>query len=157
MTVALAALLLLLVSAPPALSHAALRGSTPAAGASLAQPPDEIRLQFSEPVATDLSRVEVRDGLGRVVNPDLGVEADEVTLRADLPGGGPDGVWSVEYRVLSVDGHLVVGGHTFLVGDAAVAQRLTSRGIDLARWGFTGAGVLLLVGAAVWLRRLAAR
>ncbi|GAA1397531.1 hypothetical protein GCM10009613_50360 [Pseudonocardia kongjuensis] len=116
-------LLALLLGAVPAWAHTELESSTPAADSELAQAPTEITLTFSENVPPDTAEITVRgpDGTDHVAGPATG---DTGTLTVPLQPLGPAGVYTVEYRVVSDDGHPVSGTVPFTLtqpGPAAAA------------------------------------
>lgn len=90
--------------------------STPAARASLARPPERVHLWFNERLEPAYSRVSVWDGGGRQVDAGDGeVDAGEPTrLTIGLVPLVP-GTYTVRFRVLSVDGHLVESQFPFTV------------------------------------------
>ena len=93
---------IVLLQASPALSHAERAASTPKEGATVAAPPEVLRVTFTEPPTGDAS-VTVLDECGRDVVSDIEVQNFEIT--ATLSGGQP-GKWRVETNVISaVDGH----------------------------------------------------
>jgi methionine-rich copper-binding protein CopC len=96
--------------------HAALVKSTPAQRATLARSPDRVRLWFNEPLEAKFARVSVWDGQGRQVDQqDAGVGPDDPkALSVGIPALGP-GAYTVRYRVLSVDGHVVGGSFRFTI------------------------------------------
>jgi methionine-rich copper-binding protein CopC len=111
------ALLLTLALAPTAsLAHAVLVRSTPPARAALARPPERVHLWFNERLEPAYSRVSVWDGGGRQVDAGDGVvDAGEPTrLTIGLVPLAP-GTYTVKFRVLSVDGHLVESQFPFTV------------------------------------------
>jgi copper resistance protein C len=111
-----AVLALAAVTAPAARSHGELVDTDPRDGTTLAEPPTEVRLEFSEPVTPEL--VTVRDaGGGRVDDDDLDVTRTEpvigVSLPADLAPGSYEVTWSVRYA----DGHHGDGTFAFAVSE----------------------------------------
>lgn len=109
------ALSLVLAPAPGA-PHALLVKSAPARRAVLSQPPDRVRLWFNERLEAAFSHVSVVDRQGtRVDLQDAGVdEADPKQLSVGLPPL-PAGTYTVRFRVLSVDGHIVESAFSFTV------------------------------------------
>jgi methionine-rich copper-binding protein CopC len=74
-----------------------------------------VRLRFSEPLEPAFARVSVWNGQAQVDLQDARVEPDEPTeLTVGLPTLGP-GSYTVKFRVLSVDGHVVESDLTFTV------------------------------------------
>ena len=115
--IALAVLLLLPASAAP---HASLVRSAPAARAIVARSPLRVDLWFSERLESAYSTVSVWNVDGRRVDrKDVLVDPDDpkrlsvgiFTLRP--------GPYTVRYRVLSVDGHVIDSSFTFTVRLAA--------------------------------------
>ncbi len=105
-------LLLLLVQAPGALAHTELILSDPVDGAVLEADPSEVLLSFSEELIPDTVKVSVADGTGFVVMvavPD--VEGTDVSFPWPPALTGPD--FTVNYRVVSQDGHPVSGSLSF--------------------------------------------
>src|SRR3712207_3922541 len=109
----------LLLSCVPALAHARLVQEKPADGATLAGSPDRVELRFSEPVDAEFSPLEVRDSEGERVDEDNARidPADAGVLIADLEELSA-GSYTVEWRVTSIDGHVVEGRYGFAVTNA---------------------------------------
>lgn len=114
----MACLVLASIDLAPGLAwgHAALVRSTPAQRAVLARSPDRVRLWFNEALEARFARVSVWDGQAKqldrqdvLVGPD-----DPKALSVGLPELAP-GAYTVRYRVLSVDGHVVEGSFRFTV------------------------------------------
>jgi hypothetical protein len=96
--------------------HAALVRSTPAPRAMLARAPERVRLWFNERLEPAFARVSVWDGQGRQIDRRdvlVGPE-DPKALSVGIPALDP-GPYTVRYRVLSVDGHVVEGSFRFTV------------------------------------------
>src|SRR5262249_17404512 len=101
-----------------AYAHATLISSVPAAGARLATAPTQLRLVFSEPVEGALSHVSVvRVGVAALAAQLALTSAphDVHTLIAPL-SIAENGVYRVEWHVVSADGHPVAGTFSFVVG-----------------------------------------
>ncbi|MQY12928.1 Copper transport protein YcnJ [Streptomyces sp. RB5] len=156
----LAATALIALSAAPALAHAEVVSTAPAAGAALHRAPATVDVRFSEPVqaAPDAIRVLAADGT-RVDRGDAApVPGDAGTLAATLRPGLGRGTYTVAWRITSADSHPVHGAFAFTVGEApgaAAPLAGADRGADpavavlvrVAR-GVGYAGLALLVGAA---------
>jgi len=104
---------------PPALAHARLIGSDPAADAALDEAPGQILLRFNEPVEAAFSPVEVNDAGGdRVDEDDARVDPNDArVVLVSLGRNLPDGPYSVDWRITSIDGHVIEGNYEFAVGD----------------------------------------
>ncbi|WP_244899329.1 copper resistance CopC family protein [Rhodococcus zopfii] len=110
----------LLFGAGPAQAHSALIGSTPAAEAALAAPPDRIELQFNQPINASFATVTVTDGDGTQRGGSrVDVAGDRVQVAVLEPL--TPGEYTVGYRVVSADGHPITGSYTFTVTAAAGA------------------------------------
>jgi copper resistance protein C len=103
-----AALLASVLVGPPALAHAVLVRSSPPHRAVLAQAPERIDLWFNERLEAAYSTASVWSETGSQVDArDVAVASDDprrlsVSLATRVPGH-----YTVKYRVLSVDGHVV--------------------------------------------------
>ena len=104
---------ILTLAASSALAHSALDASAPENGAVLAQPPPHIVLTFATRVR--LTRVRMSHDDGNAVDLDLGGQTAFAT-RFELPlvdiGRG---VYRIEWRGLSGDGHAMRRAFTFRV------------------------------------------
>ena len=103
-----AALLASALAVPPALAHAVLVRSSPPHRAVLAQAPERVDLWLNERLEAAYSTASVWSEAGtRVDARDVAVASDDprrlsVSLATRAPGH-----YTVKYRVLSVDGHIV--------------------------------------------------
>lgn len=97
-------LLLALLWSSPLWAHAALVATQPAAGAVLAEPPEQVSLTFNEPVAP--LRFQLLTPGGRALEPAaLRHQGGEIQLR--LPPLEEQGSHVLSWRVVSADGHPV--------------------------------------------------
>ncbi len=82
-----------------------------------------MELRFSEPVEAEFSPLEVRNSEGeRVDKENARVDPDDArVLVADLEVL-PEGSYTVEWRVTSIDGHVVQGRYAFAVTGAGDDQ-----------------------------------
>ena len=106
----------LFLSCVPALAHARLVQEEPADGAALPESPNRVELRFSEPVDAEFSPLEVRDSEGERVDEDNArVDPEDArVLVVDLEEL-PEGSYTVQWRITSIDGHVVEGGYEFAV------------------------------------------
>ncbi len=113
---ALVALAALLLSAGPAQAHATLLDTDPADGSTLAAPPTQVVLTFSEELLAGTAQVRLTGPTG-----DLTATATEVgrEVSAALPADLGAGRYSLLWRVTSADGHPISGTTTFTVASAA--------------------------------------
>jgi methionine-rich copper-binding protein CopC len=119
MALAFLSALWLLASASPAFAHARLVEASPGDGETLSKPPRQVELRFNEPVEAEFAPIEVYDDANERVDRDDGrVDPQDarvvlVDLR-ELSGGS----YTVDWRVTSVDGHVINGAYAFKVNPA---------------------------------------
>lgn len=96
--------------------HARLVKSLPANRVVLSQPPTQVQLWFNEPLEAQFSQLSVWNAAGQRV--DAGNittdPKDTKKLLLDLPALG-NGVYTVKFRVLSVDSHIIENQFSFTV------------------------------------------
>jgi len=114
----LAGLAALLFRPAAALGHAVLVKSVPAQRAALVEPPPRVELWFNERLEPAYSKALVTNEAGTQVDlRDVAVSAEDPRrLAVSLPVLVP-GRYTVSFRVLSVDGHVVESRLTFTVKD----------------------------------------
>lgn len=98
-----------------ATAHAGLVKSVPGSRAQLRLPPPQIELCFSEEVELNFSTVQLSAPDGEQVPlgaPRFG-ETGKRCIVASLPPLEQSGTYTVKYKVLSQDGHVVEYGYTF--------------------------------------------
>ncbi|MDO1582572.1 copper homeostasis periplasmic binding protein CopC [Rhizobium oryzicola] len=112
----LAAIMITLAFAGPALAHAHLKAATPADKAAVSDSPKELDLTFSEPLNLKFSGI-------KLIGPDKSeiktgapmlMDADK-TLMVTVPVKLSAGDYTVEWHVLSTDGHRTEGTYGFSV------------------------------------------
>jgi len=111
--------------APLALAHTDLVLSTPDDGAVLASVPDQVELAFSEDLLPETVVVSVEDSAGMVVRV-LELEVDGSDVIVAWPPGLSGTDFTVNYRVVSQDGHPVSGSLAFSVDSPPDAATTTS-------------------------------
>jgi methionine-rich copper-binding protein CopC len=106
----------LTAATPAALAHAILVKAQPEKESVVAAPPAEVVLVFNDAVGEEFLALAVIDPAGkRVDKHDAKLDfSDHSHLRASVEKLAP-GRYTVRYRVLSADGHVVSGKYTFLV------------------------------------------
>ena len=99
-----------------AMGHAVLVKAVPPQRATLTESPPRVELWFNERLEPAYSRVAVTDEAGKQMDlRDATVsKEDPKRLSLSLPPLGP-GRYTVRFRVLSVDGHVVESSLTFTV------------------------------------------
>jgi copper transport protein len=97
-------------------AHASLVSADPADGATLAAPPDQVVLRFSEPVSP--LAVKLLDDTGAAVTLPPVAQPEGETIRVALPSQMRHGTYLLSYRVTSADSHPVAGSTAFSIGAA---------------------------------------
>ncbi len=114
--------IVLLLSLPSsgrhAWAHAYPAVSVPNNGATVREPPRELRIQFTEEVEIAFSQITVKAASGEVVSQGKLRQLASDTLAIDLKPLSA-GTYSVEWLVLSVDTHVTDGVLRFTVGAPA--------------------------------------
>lgn len=144
-----------------------LQHTTPHQNSAVDDMPQRVQLDFNEPVRAGFGSLRVYDSDGERVDtaevsyPLPGRKSVAIGLREGLG----EGIYTTTYRVVSADGHPVVGGFAFGVGVQVTEQRdapdvaeLLARssagplveGVYGAARGLHYAALLLLVGAIIF-------
>ena len=111
------ALVLFLLATGELAAHADLLGADPAPNSIAPTGPEQVRLFFSEPVQPQFLALEVYGPDGRRVDRGDGrVSPNDVRVVAVSLPRLSDGVYTVKWRVLSLDDHVVRGTFVFGVG-----------------------------------------
>jgi copper transport protein len=149
-----------LAAPAPALAHASLVQLEPGLRQELQAPPARVVLTYDQPVDAVPHAIEVLDEKGRDVVRSVRAVQPLRELVATLPRL-PRGAYTVRWRALSSDGHVVSGVYTFGVGvpapavTEAVGAQGPTRTEDVVRWLYF-LGLALGVGG-IGFRLLAAR
>jgi copper resistance protein C len=110
---------LAVVTAGPAAAHADLEQASPGPGAVLEAPPSEVVLVFGGPVQPAVDALVVSGADGSVVDHDEPVVDPPNVMSVALRTTLVPGTYTVAYRVVSDDSHVVEGSHQFTVTAAA--------------------------------------
>ena len=112
----LALTFLMVMYALPVNAHSALVSSVPAADATVVDFPMEVVLNFNEGLMIvgdeNPNKVEVFDSNGALVSGGTVVKGASIAAPVGIVGNG---AFSVKYRVVSKDGHVVEGSYRFNV------------------------------------------
>ena len=110
--------------ASPAQAHNELKSSTPSVGAKLTAAPEQVSLVFNQRVEPGFSAVTLKVADSPPMT--LTAREDGPSVTADVPSNarsaaaaGGSAVWTVDYRVVSADGHPINGSVAFAVANAA--------------------------------------
>lgn len=95
-------------------AHAYPVVSVPADGATVSESPREIRIQFTEGIEMEFSRIVVKNSSGEKVSQGNLRRLAEDTVAVDLKPLAP-GAYTIEWQVLSVDTHVTDGALRFTV------------------------------------------
>jgi copper resistance protein C len=109
--IALCSGLLLLLSAPAALAHDALKSSSPAKDAKVSSL-ETIKLEFTSKVQVPVVVLRTKGGESVKL---AKAEVDERTVTAEVTEPLPSGAYVIGWRVVSSDGHPITGEIPFTV------------------------------------------
>ena len=101
-------LAIVVATAGPASAHAVLLRSEPSPQTTVKEPPEAVRLRFSEPVEVAFGAVRVFDVDGKRV------DTGKITTAAGrrevvVPASMPEGTFTVTWRVVCTDCHRIKG------------------------------------------------
>ena len=103
----------------PASAHAQLSEATPASGTTIRESPDVVSLRFTEPVEAEFDPIKVfGPGGERVDRRDARVSPDDARVVEVGLEEFSRGAHTVEWRVTSIDGHVVADEYGFEVAEA---------------------------------------
>ena len=110
------AMLSLLFQVNSVLAHATLVKSDPPRRASLSSSPKQIQLWFNEKIEGSYASVTVLDSKKKSItenNPEVVLD-DPKSVVLNIPQMEP-GRYTVQYRVMSVDGHVIASSYDFSI------------------------------------------
>lgn len=115
-------------AAAPALADTAIESMSPAQGATVDRPPEQVQLKLAGPVDAAFSPLEVYDGQGRRVDEDnAGLDPEDPTiLMVDLKDELSPGSYTVQYRFTGEDGHTITGSYEFAVSKQRAPEEPTA-------------------------------
>ena len=146
----------LLLAAPQAAAHTALRSTDPAADSTLDIGPARVTATFNENLQPTFAAMTVVGPDGNLWNQgDTLVQGDSASV--GLRPLGPSGRYTVNYRVTSEDGHVVSGSWSFTVraaGTGAPGPAVESPDRHrIPLWPFAVGALALVGGAVAWALR----
>ena len=155
---ALAILVLLLPAAFPAVAqaHASLLRTDPAAGSEVARAPAQIVLHFDQQIADAGTTAVSSSGASVLAARAHPSSADVRALVVPLKPGLKDGDYTVRWKVVSTDGHIVSGVMAIGVGLNRPPPQAATTETSALDWPYLIArffyycGLMLLVGGAVF-------
>ncbi|GGH96085.1 copper resistance protein CopC [Arthrobacter liuii] len=127
--------------AGPASAHDAAESTSPAQGAALAAPPNEVSVTFGNKPLGIGSSFSVKDAAGTEWA-DGSVQIVDNVATQKLRSGGPAGAYTVAWRVVSSDSHPIEGTFTFTVTSGPAPSGAASAGSGSPAPGATTAGVV---------------
>ena len=150
MLTVLAVVVLSAIGVRPAAAHNALLSTTPADGATVASMPTSVVLHFDLPSGRLGTSIAVLGPSGDIAagDPQL-VDGD---VRQAVDPGSPAGRYTVNWRVVSADGHPVQGSFSFSTANRAPGSAPPARPLAATSppsTGTSGLTVLLVLGAAL--------
>lgn len=111
--------------APAAARHLKLLKSEPAANATLPVPPTTVKLWFSQRPELAVTRVTIRGATGaeRVLAPLSRGEAGDAPITGEVGIALPPGAYTIAWRTMAKDGHVLSGTVPFRVASAPARAR----------------------------------
>jgi methionine-rich copper-binding protein CopC len=157
--IALVALITLIISPTAVFAHAGVVVTMPAQDQVMTSMASEISIQFSEELLTfDNQKVNTLS-LSEFDGPEIELDnlrVESEFLKAEIPPGDyAPGIYEVNYRIVSADGHQVSGSFTFSLNSPAVTTTsITSEGGDgvLPPPILAALAILILLGGFFALR-----
>ncbi|WP_406629777.1 copper resistance CopC family protein [Amycolatopsis sp. WGS_07] len=141
-----------------------MESSVPAKDSAVAAGPAAIVLTFNEPLDSGFTELAVRGPDGTTHWESAAPTVSGATLSAPVKPLGPAGKYTVDYRVVSADGHPVSGSYSFTLTKAgpgiaaaappspAVAKSETNG--DLPVWVWIAAAAVLLIAGGIVAARI---
>ena len=114
-----AGLLLVVAWAGPAGAHARLVSSDPVGGATVAEPPEQITIDFSETIESSFGGIQVFGPDGSRLDAGTPVIAGN-RLQLPIAPITSAGTYTVAFRVISADGHPIEASYTFALAPPVV-------------------------------------
>jgi methionine-rich copper-binding protein CopC len=100
----------------PLFAHAIMVKSLPAEGAVIAESPKQVDVWFNDKVGSEYKALAVIDSTGkRVDNKDVTQETFDPSHLYSSVQQLPPGTYTVRYRVVSIDTHIVTGKFQFSI------------------------------------------
>ena len=113
----------LLALCAPALAHARLEETYPGEGDVLSEPPGQVQLRFNEPIEAEFDPLKVYDQQGnRADQDDARVDPDNARVLVGSLKELPVGTYTAEWRVTSLDGHVIEDAFDFTVTASEVSE-----------------------------------
>ena len=147
----------LLGAVSPASAHDTAESTSPAAGATVAAPPEQVSVTFNHNPLALGSQIVVNDATGANWS-DGPVEIVDNVAAQKLKSGAPAGPYTVHWRVASSDGHPIEGSFTFTATAAAAGTTPAPApaGSQQFPWSvmvFVAVGVGILVALGLMAKR----
>lgn len=106
-----------------AFAHAALVKATPGSRAELSHMPEKIELCFNETVELKFSSVGLKNEKAEPLQlGEVAIGSTPKCIAATVAPAGP-GKYEIEYRVLSLDGHIIESSYLFTVKPGPAAPK----------------------------------
>ena len=125
LAVVIAALALVLITAAPGSAHSRLVSTNPADGETLATSPATVSFTFDEPLLDGMNTISINDANGEMVTSSpVTPQGTVISLTLDTPLAAGD--YQAAYRVVSADGHAVMGAISFSVAGGSAQPSATA-------------------------------
>ncbi|MDR9852303.1 copper resistance protein CopC [Paenibacillus sp. VCA1] len=117
-------------------AHAYIVESNPAENGTLQKSPAKIDIRFNEPLQKAFHAIKVTDSTGKTVNTSESrfPDGENSVLEADLQPDLPNGVYAVQWKAVSADGHPIEGTYSFQIGEGGGSGASGSETVVSAGW-----------------------
>lgn len=145
----------LFLSVSPAFAHVEIVSASPEPYTNVTPIPSQLWIEFSGPLQTldgqVLSSLEVIDSTGIAVNfQDPVIEGGRITTK--ISGQSAPGAFTVKYRVVGEDGHVIEGDYTFNASpnySASDGAKAVPAKVDSSFNPILGASIVLAAGLGI--------
>lgn len=139
-----------------AFAHAYITNSIPSENESLAKAPNEVKIEFNEKIQNGFTVLNVLNSAGeRVDKKDVRLDKQtEKSISVSLKDGLKNDVYTVEWRVLSADGHSVSGMIPFSIGELPKGVNLPKQQYTIDKSTMIAVGinkVFLYIGLCLYM------
>jgi methionine-rich copper-binding protein CopC len=96
-------------------AHAGMLNSNPDRNSILTTAPKKVTIKMSDKVEPAFSHIEVFGVDNKKISGKTRFSQENMIMETDLPGDLPPGLYTVKWKVMSLDGHALSGDYSFTV------------------------------------------
>jgi methionine-rich copper-binding protein CopC len=98
-----------------AFAHVGMLNSNPASNGILSSPPDKVTIKMAGPVEPAFSKIEVFNSENKKVSKKTRFLKDNKIMESALKKNLSPGLYTVKWKIMSVDGHSLAEEYTFTI------------------------------------------